>query len=82
MSARKPLPYGRLMAALSCAILLFVPIVLAGAPALSKSAVPGPYTRPDAVLAFFAAVPIVFTLFVVYKVAKYRGWIETGADRL
>ena len=71
----RPLPYARITAAALCAILLFVAIVLAGLPAFTRAAFPGPLGREDAVLIFFVSVPLVFSAFAVYRVAQYKGLV-------
>lgn len=63
--------YGRLLAALAFAILLFVPILLAGLPMLPANAVFGPFVRSDAIVGFFAAVPVLFAAVAAYRVAQY-----------
>lgn len=74
-SDRRPLPYARITAAALCSVLLFIPILLAGLPAFTRAAFPGPLGREDAVLIFFVSVPLIFGAFGVYRVAQYRGLI-------
>lgn len=69
----RTMSYARITAAALCAILLFVPILLAGLPGFSRAAFPVPFVRADAILVFFVSVPLVFGLFAVYRVAQYHG---------
>lgn len=62
---------GRLLAALAFATLLFVPIVLAGLPALPRNGIFGPFVRSDAIVCSFAAVPVLFAAVTAYLVAQY-----------
>lgn len=64
-------PYTRLTAALLFSTLLFIPIVLAGLPGVSRNAITGLFTRGEVLLIFFIATPIVFTAFAAYRVAQF-----------
>jgi hypothetical protein len=66
-------PYTRLTAALMFSILLFVPIILAGLPSVSKNAITGLLTREEVLLIFFIATPIVFSAFAAYRVGQFYG---------
>lgn len=71
---------GRMIAALLTGVLLFVPVVLAGYPQFTRAQFPGPFTRIDAIVVFFVAVPLVFTALAAYRVAQYHG-VGVANDR-
>lgn len=70
---RLPESSGPLLAALATTALLLLPLVLAGVPRFRNDGFPGPYTRADAIVVFFVAVPLLFTALSAYHVARYYG---------
>ncbi|SDF29673.1 hypothetical protein SAMN04488067_103121 [Halorubrum xinjiangense] len=66
-------PYTQLTAALLFSILLFIPIVLAGLPGVARTPITGLFTREEVLLLFFIGMPLVFTVFAVYRVAQFYG---------
>jgi hypothetical protein len=74
-------PYTQLTAALLFSILLFIPIVLAGLPGVTRTAITGLLTREEVLLIFFTGVPLVFTAFAVYRVAQFYGIFGDGDSR-
>lgn len=61
--------------------LLFVPIVLAGLPGVSKNAITGLFTREEVLLLFFIGTPIVFSAFAAYRVGQFYGIIGASRSR-
>ncbi|WP_435364052.1 hypothetical protein [Haloarchaeobius sp. DYHT-AS-18] len=73
---------GRMIEAVVTVVLLFVPLVLALYPHFARNGFPGPFTRTDAILLFFVAVPVLFTGLATYRVAQYYGVVGGEEDRL
>lgn len=69
--------YEQLIAAILSVVLLLVPVLLVGIPRYTQNGFPGPYTRADAIIAFFVIVPLLFASLAAYHVAKYHGLVGT-----
>ena len=74
--------YERVTAAFVAGLLLLVPLLLAGLPQLATHSLPGSYTRADAIIVFFASVPLLFIALAAYRVAQYRGLVGVEEDAL
>lgn len=70
----------RYLAAATTGLLLLVPLVLVRVPADTNDGFPGSLTRIDAVVGFFVAVPLVFIIFALYRVAQYHGLVGAPED--